>query len=107
MLQIERKARLYHRVLSVSTGTPCRPPKTNSIPSMLGGYCLKEVATIAIYLYMWRENKRRDRAAEQLAEAGTQKTINVGALSEAEREAIERGMRDVTDVDNPGFRYVL
>lgn len=74
---------------------------------MLGGYCLKEVATIAIYIYMWRENRRRDRATEELVEAGTGKTINVGALSNAEREAIERGMRDITDLDNPGFRYVL
>ena len=77
------------------------------IHRMLGGYCLKEVATIAIYLYMWRENKRRDKAAAELAEAGVDETTNVGALSKVEREAIERGMRDTTDLDNPGFRYVL
>ncbi len=27
--------------------------------------------------------------------------------SQEEKEAIEKGMRDVTELDNPGFRYIL
>jgi len=42
---------------------------------------------------MWMFNKKRDR--EQ-------------ALTPAdEKEAIELGMHDVTEIDNKGFRYIL
>jgi hypothetical protein len=50
-----------------------------------------------LYGYMWAVNKKRDREATQSA-----------VLSDIEeREAIERGMQDVTELDNKGFRYVL
>ena len=50
-----------------------------------------------LYSYMWAVNKKRDREA-----AAT------GTLSpEQEKEAIERGMQDATEIDNKGFRYVL
>lgn len=64
---------------------------------MLVGYSVKLAAVIVLYIYMWRSNKSRD--AEQAAR---------GELSEEEeREAIERGMLDVTEIDNKGFRYTL
>jgi hypothetical protein len=50
-----------------------------------------------LYIYIWRDNKLRDR--EQAAR---------GELSEEEdKEAIEMGMHDMTEIDNRGFRYVL
>ena len=52
---------------------------------------------IILYAYMWSVNKKRDREAAQSA-----------VLSDVEeREAIERGMQDVTELDNKGFRYAL
>jgi len=47
---------------------------------------------------MWSANKKRDREA---ATPGSHLT------PEQEKEAIEKGMMDVTELDNPGFRYVL
>ena len=58
---------------------------------------MKTVMVIILYAYMWAMNKKRDREAAQSA-----------VLSDIEeREAIERGMQDVTELDNKGFRYVL
>lgn len=63
--------------------------------AMLVGYCVKLVMVLVLYAYMWSVNKRRDRDA-------------VGReMEREEKEAIERGMRDVTELDNPGFRYSL
>lgn len=57
---------------------------------MLVGYSVKLVSILVLYVYMYRENKRRD------------------ALGPAdEKTAIELGMQDVTELDNPGFRYSL
>jgi hypothetical protein len=76
---------------------------------MLSGYTLKPLAAIGIYIYMYSVNKKRDRETSSqvppssLATDG-QKVCN---SSQEEKEAIERGMRDVTELDNPGFRYVL
>ena len=64
---------------------------------MLVGYSVKLLMVVVLYVYMWRSNKARD--AEQAAR---------GEVSEEEeKEAIERGMLDMTEVDNPGFRYIL
>ncbi len=52
---------------------------------------------VALYIYMWSINKSRDR---QQAELGV-------ASGEEDRMAVERGMLDVTELDNRGFRYVL
>lgn len=51
-----------------------------------------------LYAYMWSLNKKRDREA-----------ASSGSLADdaAEKDAIERGMQDVTELDNKGFRYVL
>ena len=46
---------------------------------------------------MYASNKKRDR---EQAERGT-------ASDDEEREAIEKGMLDVTELDNRGFRYIL
>ncbi|KAF8860176.1 MFS general substrate transporter [Acephala macrosclerotiorum] len=65
--------------------------------AMLVGYSVKLAAVIVLYIYMYRVNKSRD--AEHAAR---------GELSEEEeREAIEKGMLDQTEIDNKGFRYIL
>ncbi|KAK3074546.1 hypothetical protein LTR53_002900 [Teratosphaeriaceae sp. CCFEE 6253] len=66
--------------------------------AILTGYCAKTVLVMVLYAYMWSVNKRRDREA---ATAGLQ----MGARQE--KEAIEKGMQDMTEIDNHGFRYVL
>lgn len=53
---------------------------------------------VVLYFYMWSVNKKRDREAA----AGA-----YGLSAEQEKEAIERGMQDMTEIDNKGFRYVL
>lgn len=64
---------------------------------MLVGYSIKLLMVVALYIYMWSINKSRDR---QQAELGV-------ASGEEDRMAVERGMLDVTELDNRGFRYVL
>lgn len=57
---------------------------------MLVGYSVKLVAVLVLYLYMYRANKARD------------------ALGPADgKAAVKLGMHDVTELDNPGFRYSL
>jgi len=65
--------------------------------AMLVGYSVKLLMVVILYIYMYRVNKARD--AEHIAR---------GELSEEEeREAIEKGMLDMTEIDNKGFRYIL
>jgi hypothetical protein len=52
---------------------------------------------IVLYVYMWSVNKKRDR--EAAADGRT--------ADELEQEAVEKGMRDMTEIDNKGFRYSL
>ena len=57
---------------------------------MLVGYSIKLLAVLVLYLYMYRANKARD------------------ALGPSDdKAAVEMGMHDVTELDNPGFRYSL
>jgi len=64
---------------------------------MLVGYSVKLAMVFVLYAYMYRSNKQRD--AEQLAR---------GDSSDAEeREGIEKGMLDMTEIDNRSFRYIL
>ncbi|KAH8662508.1 allantoate permease [Xylariales sp. PMI_506] len=58
--------------------------------AMLIGYTVKLLSVVVLYVYMYRENKRRD------AEGATD-----------ESEAVEAGMHDITEIDNKGFRYTL
>lgn len=57
---------------------------------MLVGYSVKLLSAIVLYVYMYRENKKRD------AEGDTD-----------EQAAIDAGMHDITELDNKGFRYTL
>jgi uncharacterized ion transporter superfamily protein YfcC len=64
---------------------------------MLVGYSVKLAMVVVLYIYMYRSNISRDK--EHAAR---------GELSEEEeREAIEQGMLDQTELDNKGFRYIL
>ena len=64
---------------------------------MLVGYMVKLASVVVLYIYMMTANKNRDRAAAAL-----------GATSdEEEKAAIDRGMHDITELDNKGFRYAL
>ncbi|KAH9898971.1 MFS general substrate transporter [Xylariomycetidae sp. FL2044] len=74
------------------------PLYTSAYIAILIGYSVKTLMVIILYVYMWSVNKKRDREA---AISGSQLT------GEQEKEAIERGMLDVTELDNKGFRYVL
>lgn len=50
-----------------------------------------------LYIYMWTVNKKSGREA-----------MEAGQLSgEEEKQAIELGMQDVTELDNKSFRYSL
>ncbi|KAJ5558641.1 hypothetical protein N7461_002613 [Penicillium sp. DV-2018c] len=61
--------------------------------AMLVGYVVKLLAIVTLYVYMYVENKRRDREAID--------------GQEVEDEGVENGMLDKTEIDNKGFRYVL
>lgn len=65
--------------------------------AMLIGFVGKLVFISILYVYMWSNNKRRDREQAARGELGEEK----------DREAIEKGMHDMTEIDNRGFRYVL
>jgi MFS family permease len=64
--------------------------------AMLIGYTVKLLAVVVLYVYMWSVNKKRDRE------------MGDGSLErEEEKEAIEGGMRDLTELENRGFRYSM
>ncbi|CAG8957693.1 hypothetical protein HYFRA_00000028 [Hymenoscyphus fraxineus] len=65
--------------------------------AMLVGYSVKLVAVIVLYVYMWSVNKARDKA----------QATGIASNEALEKEAIEKGMMDVTEIDNLGFRYIL
>ncbi|KAK5700480.1 hypothetical protein LTR97_004997 [Elasticomyces elasticus] len=65
--------------------------------AILVGYTAKTVLVGVLYFYMWSVNKARDRAA---AADGLSSAVD-------EKQAIENGMHDMTELDNKGFRYVL
>ncbi len=73
------------------------PAYHSAYVAMLIGYIIKLVSIIVLYLYMYLANKKRDSEAA---------TSGVDGIDE-EKEAIERGMHDVTELDNKGFRYSL
>lgn len=67
---------------------------------MLVGYTVKLAMVVILYIYMFSVNKSRDREA-----AAAVDDADDGALKES--LAIERGMQDMTELDNKGFRYAL
>lgn len=58
--------------------------------AMLVGYAVKLAMVVLLYIYMSRVNKARDASGET-----------------NDAKAIEMGMHDQTELDNPGFRYTL
>lgn len=58
--------------------------------AMLVGYSVKLLMVVLLYIFMSRSNKARDAAGHTNSAA-----------------AIEMGMHDQTELDNPGFRYTL
>ncbi|KAK8191106.1 major facilitator superfamily domain-containing protein [Phyllosticta capitalensis] len=66
--------------------------------AMLVGYVVKLLSVVALYAYMWCSNRKRDREA---AARGPEEEEAM------RREAVELGMRDATELENPGFRYTL
>ncbi|KAI1465077.1 MFS general substrate transporter [Daldinia caldariorum] len=74
------------------------PFYTSAYIAILIGYSVKTVMVIVLYIYMWMVNKKRDREAA---------LEGPGLSEEREKQAIEQGMQDVTELDNKGFRYVL
>lgn len=73
------------------------PRYLSAYVAMLVGYTIKLLMAVILYVYMFTANKNRDREA---AAAGS-------TSDEEEKAAIERGMLDVTELDNKGFRYSL
>ncbi|KAH8595990.1 major facilitator superfamily domain-containing protein [Bisporella sp. PMI_857] len=61
--------------------------------AMLIAYSIKLLMAFVLYIHMFMFNRKRDR--EQ------------AAAPVDEKEAIELGMHDVTEIDNKGFRYIL
>lgn len=60
---------------------------------MLIAYSIKLAMAVLLYVHMWMFNQKRDREQAQTP-------ID-------EKDAIELGMHDVTEIDNKGFRYIL
>jgi MFS transporter, ACS family, DAL5 transporter family protein len=60
---------------------------------MLIAYSVKLAMAVLLYMHMWLFNQRRD---QEQAETPID-----------EKDAIELGMHDVTEIDNKGFRYIL
>ena len=60
---------------------------------MLIAYSIKLAMAIVLYVYMTISNRRRD--------------MEQGPARLSEKQVIELGMRDMTELDNKGFRYVL
>ncbi|ERS98986.1 hypothetical protein HMPREF1624_04181 [Sporothrix schenckii ATCC 58251] len=65
--------------------------------AILIGFSFKTIFGLVLYAYMWAANRKRDRAA-----AGDPRSPEERAQS-----AVEKGMRDITELDNADFRYAL
>ena len=68
---------------------------------MLVAYSIKLLMVVVLYVHMWMFNQVRKREAVAAMAAA-----RVGAVID-EKEAIELGMHDVTEIDNKGFRYAM
>ncbi|KAF6832200.1 allantoate permease [Colletotrichum plurivorum] len=74
------------------------PAYHNGIVAMLAGFCLNLVMNQILRFIYVRENRRRDRMLEGKSEE---------EIAEMQREGEVLGFEDVTDKENPMFRYVL
>lgn len=64
---------------------------------MLVGYSVKLLMVVILYIYMYTVNKRRDQRAAAL-----------GSFEDHDEQlAIDKGMQDMTELENEGFRYAL
>lgn len=80
---------------------------------MLVGYAVKLVSITALYIYMYLENKRRDRkAATDASEDPVKDGIEQGMLVSGHFMGLGIGdtnisRQDQTELENKAFRYVL
>lgn len=80
---------------------------------MLVGYAVKLVSITALYIYMYFENKRRDReAATEISEDPVKDGIEQGMLVSGHSMyllvlEILTLCQDQTELENKAFRYVL
>jgi hypothetical protein len=74
---------------------------------MLVGYVIKLLSITVLYIYMYLDNKRRDREQLVVSEDGNGEGIDQTRDEKVRREGIEGGMHDMTELDNRAFRYVL
>lgn len=72
-----------------------KPGYKSAYIAMLVGYSVKLAAVLVLFAYMWSVNKKRDA------------DVASGIVGLTEEEAVEEGMRDATEIDNRGFRYIL
>ncbi|KAH7094315.1 major facilitator superfamily domain-containing protein [Paraphoma chrysanthemicola] len=77
-----------------------KPGYHSAYVAMLVGYSVKLAAVLVLFAYMWSVNRKRDRESAS-------GISGVGLTEAEEREAVEKGMLDVTEIDNKGFRYIL
>lgn len=78
--------------------------------SMLVGYTVKLTAVVALYLYMYFENKRRDRLALESGDSeddGVEAGMLVCSNSNLWLMKDWLDIQDQTEIDNKKFRYVL
>jgi hypothetical protein len=75
--------------------------KSGTIVPTLVGYSVELAVVVVLYFFMHASNKKDREQAER------------GELSEEEEEekeeeeVIDRGMLDMTELDNRGIRYIL
>ncbi|KAF2739507.1 MFS general substrate transporter [Polyplosphaeria fusca] len=74
-----------------------KPGYHSAYIAMLIGYSIKLAMVLLLFFYMFSVNKKRDR----------ENANGIHLTEEQEKEAIEAGMHDVTEIDNHGFRYIL
>lgn len=72
-----------------------KPRYQSAYIAMLVGYIIKLMMVIVLYIYMYSVNKKRDQEAAESSPEAT------------EKEAVEAGMHDLTELENKGFRYIL
>lgn len=73
---------------------PTEAPRYRSATAaMLASYSVKLICHLLLGLYMWNDNRKRDKAA--------------GGVPVDEKRGAEAGMLDLTEFENPDFRYVL
>ena len=81
------------------------PQYNSAYIAMLVGYVIKLVSITVLYVYMYLANKKRDREQAVTGDGGER--LETEQDAKVRREGIEKGMLDMTELDNKAFRYVL